>query len=108
MPWVRRLHHPDQVYFRDVFKSLNGVIHVRADSSPQFTRDLFVAEVDVVSVDGIEFDDMDVLQQMWWRNATITRRLLPIQQIGVRSGSASHLYVIGIILRGDVSFRCDV
>ena len=54
------------------------VIHLRCDSSPQFGRDYLVSQIDIVQV-GLSYDD-----------TIITKRLLPIQCVGSRAGSAPH------------------
>ena len=51
-------------------------IHLRADSSPQFGRDYFVPAADIVYFGTSA------------RDTRIERRLLPIQSIGSRAGSA--------------------
>ena len=54
------------------------VIHLRSDSSPQFGRDYLVSQIDIVQV-GCSY-----------ANTSITKRLLPIQCVGSRAGSAAH------------------
>lgn len=53
-------------------------IHVRCDSSPQFGRDYLVTQIDYVCP-GVDYGQTQ-----------ITKRLMPLQCVGSRSGSAAH------------------
>lgn len=53
-------------------------VHVRCDSSPQFGRDYMVTQVDYVLY-GTSYSDVSV-----------SRRLMPLQCVGSRAGSAGH------------------
>ena len=53
------------------------VVHLRADSSPQFGRDFLVCQADIIHAGTLA------------SRTTITKRLLPIQCVGSRAASAN-------------------
>ena len=59
--------------------------HIRADSSPQFGKDYFVAEIDHV-----DLGKVDTTTQLRDMKNLITRRILPLQLVGSRASSAEH------------------
>ena len=71
MLWAR-----EQVFTKS--SKRNWIIHLRADSSPQFGRDYLVIQADIVKY-GTSPDTTE-----------ITKRLLPIQCVGSRSAGADH------------------
>jgi len=67
---------------------LNG--HLRADSSPQFGKDLFVIELDLHRVPAGDGGSSAGLAVSFWQSVAIQKRLLVLQQIGVRAGRFHH------------------
>lgn len=75
------------------------ICHVRCDSSPQYGRDYLVTQLDYVVV-GIDYT-----------STTISKRLMPLQCVGTRSGSAAHKlekikFCLGLESE-DLSFTAD-
>ena len=62
-------------------------VHVRIDSSPQFSRDYLVGEADVVRLNDVYPADVNAMAKV-----SIQCRLLPIQVLGRRSTSTAFKY----------------
>lgn len=66
-------------------RSSSWACHIRSDSSPQFSKDYFVTEIDHVDVASIT--DSMVMADM---RHHVCRRILPLQLVGGRAASAAH------------------
>ena len=72
MLWAR-----DMIFSRSAERIRPWVVHLRADSSPQFGRDFLICQCDVVQC------GENIM------STNIKKRLLPIQCVGSRAGGAS-------------------
>ncbi len=59
--------------------------HLRADSSPQFGRDILVMEIDIFRSVGADLGH-SCFSKLVWQNVKIEKRLMVMQQIGQRAG----------------------
>ena len=67
---------------------LQWALHMRTDSSPQFSRDYLVCEVDLVDLESVySLSPAATLQSLTW-----TTRLLPLQVLGRQSTSLPFKY----------------
>ena len=64
---------------------IQWALHLRADSSPQFSRDYLVTEVDYVSLENVySLTPASVLQSLSWKT-----RVLPVQVLGRKATSTA-------------------
>ena len=67
---------------------LQWILHLRADSSPQFSRDFFVAECDYVNLENVySLKPTTTLSSLTWQT-----RVLPVQVLGRKATSTSYKF----------------